>query len=293
MEAVMKTAIIIDSTAYADSSIINHSDVYELKFTTTFEGGLEYFDSSDPDFLEDFYQKLEENGKLPTTSQPSIGKYEAVVEEIIAEGYDQLLAIHLSSGLSGAYQTANIVTNNYKDKIKSKVIDSKGASVIIEAMVIQGLEMLDKNLELEVIAKKLTWLADNSTIYLTVSDLDNLVKGGRLPASVAKVGKMLKIKPLLCIGTNGKIELIDQIRTDKKMNKRFIKIIKKDLKKYPKGIMLGFAHTMDEERMEASIEQIMKVVPNIKYRTGVLGPVIGTHTGVGSIGMGVIPFADY
>lgn len=289
----MKTAIIIDSTAYANSDIINHPDVYELKFTTTFEGGIEYYDSSDADFLKEFYTKLDRNSKLPTTSQPSIGKYEAAINEIIEKGYDQLLSIHLSSGLSGAFQTAEMITNMHQDEIKSRVIDSKGASVVIEAMIYQALEMLKKELDIDIIAEKLNWVADNSTIYLTVSDLDNLVKGGRLPASVAKVGKMLKIKPLLIIGDDGKIQLFDKVRTDKKMNKRFVEIVEEDLKKYPNGIMLGFAHTMDEKRMNDSMEFVTKSFPNLEYKKGVLGPVIGTHTGTGAIGMGVIPIADY
>lgn len=291
--AMMKTAIIIDSTAYASSKIINHPDVYELKFTSTFEKGEEYSDGSDPALLEEFYEKLKESEKLPTTSQPSVGIYEEMIKEIIEEGYDQLLAIHLSAGLSGAYQTAKMLTNMHQNEIKARVIDSKGASVLIEAMIFQGLEMLEEGFDIDRVAEKLIWVADNSTIYLTVSDLDNLVKGGRLPSSMAKFGKMLKIKPLLCIGSDGKIELLDQVRTDKKMNKRFIKIIQEDLKKYPEGIMLGFAHAMDKERMEKSVYQVMKSFPELKYRTGVLGPVIGTHTGVGSIGMGVIPLVDY
>lgn len=290
---MMKTAIIIDSTAYAYSRIMNHPDIYELKFTTTFEGGLEYFDSSETDFLKEFYKKLEESNKLPTTSQPSVGKYEALIEEIIKKGYDQLLAIHLSGGLSGAYETAEMITNIHQGEIKARVIDSKGASVVIEAMIVQALEMFDKGLDIDIVAEKLNWVADNSTIYLTVSDLDNLVKGGRLPASVAKVGKMLKIKPLLCIGNDGKIQLFDKVRTDKKMNKRFIEIVKEDLKKYPKGIKLGFAHTMDEERLEESIKAVKNAYPGLEYQTGVLGPVIGTHTGIGAIGMGITPVADY
>ncbi len=289
----MKTAIIIDSTAYASESILSHPDIYELKFTTTFEDGFEISDTSDPVILDDFYTKLQEAKKLPTTSQPSPGKYIELVEEIIEKNYDQLLCIHLSAGLSGAYQTANMVTNNYIDQLDVKVIDSKGASVVMQALIVQALEMLEKGLDLDLIYEKLDWVAENSMIYLTVSDLNNLVKGGRLPLSAAKFGNLLKINPLLCIGNDGKIQFFEGIRTDKRMNRRLAQLAKESMTEYPNGVMLGFAHAMDEERLDLTIEAVTKELPVDQYKISVLGSVIGTHTGVGSVGMGIMPIANY
>lgn len=289
----MRTAIIIDSTAYAAPSIVSHPDIYEVEFTTSFENGEEHGDYSDPILLEKFYQRLQAADKLPTTSQPSPGKYEEVVETIIEQGYDQILAIHLSAGLSGAYQTAKMITDAYQDQIDARVIDSKAAAIVIEGMIVQAIDMLEKGLTLEGVYENLVWVADNSTIYLTVSDLENLAKGGRLPSSLAKFGNMLKIKPLLRIGNDGKIQLFDQIRTDKKMKKRFIQLVEADLEEYTNGLLIGFAHALDEERMETTKNTVMGVFPELDCRTGVLGPVIGTHTGIGSIGMGIIPLAPY
>lgn len=289
----MKTAIIIDSTAYASENIRRHPDIYELKFTTTFEDGDEFMDTSDPVILNDFYAKLQAVDKLPTTSQPSLGKYVEVIEEIIEKGYDQILCIHLSSGLSGAYQTANMITEDYADQINIKVVDSRGASVVIQALIDQALEMFELGLELEEIHEKLNWVAENSIIYLSVSDLDNLVKGGRLNASAAKFGNLLKMKPLLSIGEDGKIQFYEGIRTDKRMNRRFAELAQENYEKYPNGITLGFAHAMDEERLLETIETVTKDLPVKEYTISVLGTVIGTHTGVGTIGMGIIPKADY
>lgn len=289
----MKTAIIIDSTAYVNEEIRNHPDIYELKFTTTFEDGLEFLDTSDPAILEDFYTKLQQAEKLPTTSQPSPGKYLEVVEEIIEKGYDQLLCIHLSDGLSGAYQTAKMITDDYAAQINVEVVDSKGASVVIQAMLVQAMEMIEAGLELGLIQEKLNWVAENSIIYLSVSDLDNLVKGGRLPASAAKFGNLLKIKPLLCIGEDGKIQFFEGIRTDRRLNRRFAELAHENYGKYPNGIMIGFAHAMDEERLAVTVETVMENLPVTEQKTSVLGSVIGTHTGVGSIGMGIMPIADY
>ena len=289
----MKTAIIIDSTAYASKTLISHPDVYELNMTVRFEDGAEFIDSSDPTIQEQFYLKLKESETLPTTSQPAPGKYIELVEELIEKGYEQLICIHISQPFSGVYQTAKMVTEEYADQIDAVVIDSKGTSLVIEYLVIQALEMLKKGIELEVIAEKLDWVATESRIYLTMDDLENVVKGGRLSPSKAKIGNMLKIKPLLYVDENGEVQLLDTIRTDKRINRRLAEIAEEAVEEYPNGIMLGFAHAVDEERMSASIEEVKKVVPNNSYQTASLGPVIGTHTGAGTIGMGTIPIADY
>lgn len=289
----MKTAIIIDSTAYASKEIINHPDVYELKMTARFEDGVEFIDSSDPVIQKQFYTKLKASKTLPKTSQPSPGKYIELVEEIIEQGYEQLICIHISQPFSGVYQTAKMITNDYADQIASRVVDSRGTSLVIEYLVIQALEMIEKELELQDIYEKLEWVAKESTIYLTVADLDNVVKGGRLGSNQAKVGNLLKIKPLLFVDEKGEVQLLDKIRTDKRINRRLAQIAEEAVNDYPNGIMLGFAHAVDEERMTASIAEVTKAVPNNSYQTATLGPVIGTHTGAGTIGMGTIPIANY
>ena len=153
--------------------------------------------------------------------------------------------------------------------------------------------MLEKNLSFEAICEQLTWVANHSMIYLTASDLNNLVKGGRLNAGAAKIGELLNIKFLLCIRQDGKIQLMERIRTDKRMNRRLAQIAEKSVVDYPNGVMLGFAHAMDEQRLKTVIEIVTKDQPNQSYLKGTLGPVIVTHTGAGAIGMGVVPTASY
>lgn len=289
----MKTAIIIDSTAYASKKIIEHPDVYELAMTARFEDGIEFVDSSDPATQEQFYAKLQESDTLPKTSQPAPGKYLELVEQLIDKGYEQLICIHISQPFSGVYQTAKMITADYADQIASVVVDSKGTSLVIEYLVIQALEMLEKGLPLQEIAEKLDWVATESTIYLTMDDLENVVKGGRLSPGKAKIGNMLKIKPLLYVDENGEVQVLEKIRTDKRINRRLAQLAEEAVAAYPNGVMLGFAHAVDAERMAASIEEVTKAVPNNTYQTATLGPVIGTHTGAGTIGMGTIPIADY
>lgn len=289
----LKTAFIIDSTAYASEEIMNHPDVYELKLITVFDDGTEFLDSSNIELQEEFYKKLKNSKTLPVTSQPSPGKYIELIEEVIEKGYDQLICIHISAAFSGAYQTAKMITENYSDQIESIVIDSKGVSLVMEYMVVQALEMLEKDLDLETIEENLNWVARESVVYLTVSDLKYVVAGGRIGPAQAKLGNLLKIKPLLYMDENGEVQLLDKIRTDKRINRRLAEIADEAVEAYPNGVMLGFAHAVDELRMEKAISEVNKLLPEVDYQTATLGPVIGTHTGAGTIGMGTIPIADY
>ncbi len=289
----MKTAIIIDSTAYANDELKNHPDIYELDLTVTFDDGTQFVDSSDLKVQEEFYAKLQQSETLPQTSQPSPGIYVQLVQEIIDKGYDQLLCIHLAQTFSGTYQTAKMLTSEFADQIKVHVVDSKGVSLIIGTLVEQALDMIEKGLSFEEICENTEWSAKRGTIYLTVSDLDNLVKGGRLNSSVASVGNLLRVRPLLCVDEEGKVSVLEKIRTDKKVNKRLAEIAKEDLEQSPNGMILKFAHAVDEERLQETIKVVHQAVPELEYEVGTLGPVIGTHAGVGTVGMGTIPKASY
>lgn len=289
----MKTAFIIDSTAYASEKLRNNENLYELKLSTRFKEGTEFLDSTDLKTQKNFYKKLKESKDLPTTSQPAPGKYIQLVEAIIDEGYEQLICIHISAAFSGAYQTAKMVTAEYSEQIKSIVIDSKGVSLIMEYMVIQAMEMLEKGLKLDKIKEKLNWVARESVVYLTVDDLEYVVAGGRIGPAQAKLGNLLRIKPLLHIDEKGEVQLLDKVRTDRKINKQLASKAKEAADNYSNGIMLGFAHALARERMDKTIKEVTALVPELSYKTATLGPVIGTHTGAGTIGMGTIPIADY
>lgn len=285
----MKTAIITDSTAYLEGDLCNHPDIYILELTTTFQDGTQFPDSADPKIQAEFYDKLKSSAELPTTSQPSPGKYMELIEKLITDGYERLLCIHLSQTFSGTYQTAKMITSQYADQIQAYVIDSKGVSVVMEALIVKALELLENDVEFEEICEKLDWAAKNSTIYLTVDDLEYLVKGGRLNLGAAKIGNFLKIKPLLYVDENGKVDVLDKIRTDKKVNRCLAKLAREDADKFPDGILLGFANAVDEDRMQDTIEAVTEKVPELTYKTATLGPVIGTHTGAGTVGMATIP----
>src|SRR5699024_5750862 len=137
------------------------------------------------------------------------------------------------------------------------------------------------------------WSAKRGTIYLTVSDLENLAKSGRANKAVAKIGGLLKIRPLLCVNAKGEVELLEKIRTDKKVNQRLSKIAQEDHETINGKVVLRCAHAVDREKHQNASDVVHEKLPHLDNEVGTLVPVIGTHTGAGAVGMRTIPIADY
>lgn len=287
----MKSAIIVDSTAYLPDELACHSDIYQVNLTITFKDGTVFEDSNDLNNLRNYLQEMKQRDDFPQTSQPSIGEYEAIYQQIIAEGYETVYCIHLSSGISGTCQTANLLANKFSDQIKSYVIDSKATSLVIELLVRQCLKMIEEGNLPEDIATTLQSMADQAEIYVMVETTENLVKSGRLNKNLAKIGNILKIVPILSFNDEGKLGLFEKVRTKKRAYKRLLEIIRSSFDKFPDGFILGFAHADDLEEIEAFIELIKKEIPEYQgaFYISILGPVLASHGAAKSKGFGIFP----
>ena len=124
-----------------------------------------------------------------------------------------------------------------------------------------------------------------------VETTENLVKSGRLSRSLAMIGNMLKVIPLLYFNEEGKIVLFEKIRTKKRVHQRWIKLIQEGFEKYPDGFVIGFAHADDLEGIEDFIELVKKDVPEYQngFHISILGPVVASHTAQKSKGICLMP----
>lgn len=288
----MKTALIVDSVGYLPEELSSLPNVFTIDLTVNFSDGTVINDSSEPSELKSFYNRLSKENQLPTTSQPQVGKYYSLLDQLVEEGYQTVYCIHLSAGISGTYQSAVMVTREYQDKIQAFCIDSKGASVTMEGIVRAALQLIEQEEEPSLIADKLTWLANESRIYLMVEDLSSLVKGGRLSATSALLGGVLQIRPLLYFDKEGKIVLFEKIRTNKRVFKRWSELVHEAKAKYPKGVNIAFAHGDVYDEIKQVEMQITSDHPGIHSSISALGPVVGTHTGRGAKGFAIIPNID-
>ena len=248
----MKAAVIVDSTAYLSEALAQHPDVYQVALSVNFSDGLVMKDTSDLQLLNEFYTRLKSESQLPTTSQPQPGDYLALLDQLVATGYDTVYAIHLSSEISGTYQTAHMLLSEYEDKLQAYAVDSGSSCMVMEG------------------------------------DLNNLVKGGRLSASSALLGNILQIRPLLHF-EEGKIAVSEKIRTTKKVYRRMVELVAEWQTRYPQGVHVGIGQAGAPEDLKVLDEMMKDAYPGMPLSYTNIGPVIGTHTGDGTKGLGIVP----
>ncbi len=289
----MTTAILVDSSACLPEELANHPDVYEVCLTVNFANGDTMKDSSKPADVEYFYGRLSQEKELPTTSQPTPGDYFTVLDEIVAKGYENVLAVHLSKEISGTFHASELSLAEYADRLNVSVVNSRAASVIIQRIVEQSLELFEKGYPFEEVSRHAHWSAENSRVFLMVEDLQNLVTGGRLSAAGAFIGSMLRVRPHIRFTSEGSLEVFEKLRTNRRVYRRWAELIKEQMDNYPQGVDVLFAHAHDEEGIEEAIALIKKELPDIEPGTrSMLGPLIGVHLGKGGKGVGLIPRLD-
>ena len=245
-------------------------------------------DTSDLQLLNEFYTRLKSESQLPTTSQPQPGDYLALLDQLVAAGYDTVYAIHLSSEISGTYQTARMLLSEYEDKLAAYAVDSGSSCMVMEILVKETLGWIDQGLSAEEVGRRLEWSARHSDVYLMVGDLNNLVKGGRLSASSAILGNILQIRPLLHF-EEGKIAVTEKIRTTKKVYRRMVELVAEWQTRYPQGVHVGIGQAGAPEDLKVLDEMMKEAYPGMPLSYTNIGPVIGTHTGDGTKGLGIVP----
>jgi DegV family protein with EDD domain len=248
-------------------------------------GGKEYEDYVDIQAKE-FYEIIVNNPDIDvSTSQTSTGKIASVYEELKDEGYTDVIAIVISSKLSGTYQGA-VLAKDMVDGINVYVIDSRSVSYGEAYLVLEAIKMIKNGKKTREIIDKLEKIRDNIYIYVLVDTLKYLVKNGRLSAASGFLGTLLKIKPLLHVQRDGTLVPFEKIRTKSKAQARLLEVIEGDIKN--KNVVLFIAYTNNEDEAKEIKEKINAIRPDVNIELVPLTPVVGAHAGPGTLGVGYI-----
>ncbi|HPJ01102.1 MAG TPA: DegV family protein, partial [Enterococcus sp.] len=239
----MKLAIVTDSTAFLPERVQKHSDLFVIPIPVILDGKI-YNEGIDIE-AEEYYGLLKNSKEFPTTSQPALGEALELYESIAAKGYDTIISIHLSSGISGFVHNLHTIEEAI-DGVKIVPYDSKITSMPMGHMVEAALDLADQGKSLEAILTHLDVIRDNTYAYLIIDDLNNLVRGGRLTNGAAVVAGLLKIKPILTF-ENGKIVLFEKIRSSKKAFNRAEEIIGQHKKEINRPLKLYVIHANNPE----------------------------------------------
>jgi len=277
-----KIAIIACSNACLDY----FENDYNIKiFRSTLHLGdedfLDYIDIS----ADEFYKRLEEDKTVfPSSSYYPLGKMIETYEELVKEGYNKAIVISISSELSGIVNASKMAANEVEG-LEVTVFDSKTLAYPEAKMSLTAAEMASKGKSVKEIIKELEYIRDNNKIYFAVNTLTYLVKNGRLSNASGFIGNTLKIKPLLTITQEGKVETVEKIRTFKKAVDRVLEMYFEETK--GKDVEPFIVHANNEETRDYIINVLKKDQPNLKDIASMpLTAVVGAHSGPKTIGLG-------
>ena len=225
---------------------------------------------------DEFKQKMIASSELPKTAQPSIGRFVEVYDELGKNG-DTVISIQMMRSISGtvdaARQAADITETNVTVVDSDFTSRSMGMIVKEAAKAAQEGKSVEEILEIVEDAKKRT------TLYLTVVNLDNLIKGGRISQLMGMFSNLLNIKLFLQV-IHGKIEIIQKGRGLKSLQKKYEEIFE-EMKAVPSGIQeIGIMHAGLSEFNEGNIARIRELFPDVPLTIVTTSPIIMSHTGV-------------
>lgn len=236
---------------------------------------------------DDFYKRLVADPDTNVkTSQTATGRMLEVYTRLKEEGFTDVIVVTISSVLSGTYQNA-VLAADMLEGIKVHVFDSKQVAYPEAHMALTAAKMAKEGKKVVEILDKLEKVRDNSRIYFCVDTLKYLVKNGRLSVAAGFLGGLLKLKPLLWVNTQGKVETVEKIRTSSKALERLKEKFFEETKDI--DIQPFIIYTNNRELVEGIAKEIMEKYPHIKsIPLQPLTPVVGAHAGPGAYGIGYI-----
>ncbi len=274
--------IVIDSTSDIPKETREKLGFIMVPLTVHF--GEEAFKDGVEITHSEFYSRLKNADKLPTTSQVNPNEFEEVFKKIIDDG-DDIVCLCLSSELSGTYGSAVIAAGAISpDRIFC--VDTKSATFGTYLIIKEALKMRDMGLSAKEIAEKSRQLAGRIRFIAVVDTLKYLKMGGRISAAAATLGGLLSIHPIIEI-REGKVEVIGKVKGRKAA---FSKLLELYLEK-PADFSHGFAfgHSNAPERLVELMDFFAPYVKTEDVITSDVGSVIGTHAGPGALGYAYIP----
>lgn len=270
-------AWITDSTAFISNDLLEHPDVYVVPLSIIF-GDKAYDDGVDLT-TDELYERLNKEKEVPKTSQPSVGRF-AALYDVLKEEYEEAVAIHISSKLSGTIESSR--SGAEMARFPVEVVDSKSMSYAITTLLYKGLELAEKGQSASTIAETLRLEANKSENFILLGNLDQFYKGGRMSGTQYLLGNILNIKPIIRINHHGEFELFEKVRSEKKAIKRLIELLQQSYEKHTvKAVQI--LHGNVKEKAE-QLEQVIKMeFPDIETTIGEISSTIAVHAGEGTV----------
>jgi DegV family protein with EDD domain len=274
--------IITDSTADLPKELIVKYDIKIVPLTIHLgeRSWRDYYDV-EPD---EYYALLRKSSAFPTTSQPTPQDFVNAYTPFVEKG-EPILSIHLSSKLSGTFQSALLARSQFPEA-RIEVVDSFQASFALSIIVVMCAEMANQGVLLEEIADMAREIGLQIETYFSVDSLEHLRRGGRIGKAQAFLGTLMKIKPLLKL-MNGEVQPIEKIRTRDRLLNRFVELVEQAAQKYSR-LLLAVGESDNREVMTDLLGRLEGISGISLIFRGKLGGVITSHAGPGALGIAFV-----
>ncbi len=281
----MNYKIVTDSTCELTADLVKQLDIHILPVIVTL-GDKQFLDNVDITSKQVFEDM--KKGEIYKTSQIPLNTYIDVFSHYAKENIP-VINVVMSSGISSSYETSVIAVNMVKEEYKDAriyTVDSKCCSVEM-GIAVKYMAMAAQNgKSYEEILKVLEFCKTNTGVLFTVSDLKYLSRGGRLSKASAFIGNMLNIKPILSVTEDGRLEVIDKVRSSKKVFQYIVDKVRSDIPKeeLEKAEMI-ISYADNEEIAIGMKQEIVNSVGMERDKISLqdIGPCIGVHTGPDSL----------
>ncbi|AYG38841.1 DegV family protein [Lactiplantibacillus pentosus] len=277
----MKTAIVTDSASYLSAADVEKYDIHVVPITVIF-GQQTYLENVEITSKE-FYERMRTAPELPTTTQITLGQMQTMYDQLAEAGYDAVISIHLSSGITSFITNLESYLPNVTN-IKVYPFDSLITAAGEADMVLLAAKLVAVGYTPEQVIEQLKKIRETTDVYFVVDNLSHLVRTGRLSNASGLVGNLLRIKPVLTF-QDGKIVAIQKERT---MRRAYTAIKAKlaaaiDAADYPLRVTI---ENGNNPKLQAEWTADLKAsFPDLTIDEGEIGPVVGVHVGEGVMGL--------
>jgi fatty acid kinase fatty acid binding subunit len=278
-------AVVGDSTNYLPRELAEREDIHQVSLYVGWQGESER--ESEMDGFDAFYARLRSDPDLPSTSQPSIGDFLAIWEPLLDEGRD-VVSVHLAGGISGTCQSARqahalLGERGLGDRVE--VIDGETACGGLGLLLLAGAAAARAGADKDAVAARVRETRQSMRIWFCVDTLEYLRRGGRVGKAQAWIGTTLQIKPILSL--EYEIVPVERVRTSKRAFERMVGYARELREAGADGWVVQ--HIQAPEQAARLIERCRETFGSEPVFTSEVGPVIGTYTGPGLLGVGAIP----
>lgn len=276
-----KIAILVDSGCDVPENYAAADNVYVIPLKIIYQDA-EYTDKIDIT-AEQIYDRLPI--EIPKTSLPEGAYIQKMFEQIVADGYHKVIAITISSGLSGTFNSVRLIAQDFP-MLDTFMFDTKNIGIGAGVHAIRAAELITSGSSFDAICKVLSGEVKKSKIFFSVATLEYLQKGGRIGLVSSIVGNMLNLNPIISCNDDGIYYTVSKSRGRKKSLEKSVKLVKDFVGNHQK-VRLFVAHGNAAKEAHIIVDALKTAIPQaVEVLFGQISPALVVHTGPGLIGIG-------